>query len=149
MSFIFLFWFALEVFAIIQMSLFLTQFVEFRTKGEGSVQPDPSTFVWEHLELGSGDVSIKVIWMPAVDGATGMNFFVKYRIKSESSWILTHHEEVNDFVIVRQLLPSQLYEMVMVSIDGEFSAESQIQEIKTKEIGIKNNIELKIIRKRF
>lgn len=121
------------------MRLFYRRFVELQTKEEGSVQPDSPTFVWQHLKQENGNIAIKVIWMPAADGATGSNFFLKYRIKGESAWTLTHHEEVNDFVIIRQLSPNRLYQIVIVSVDGEFTAEGQMQEITTRAIGMKIN----------
>lgn len=127
------------------MTSYCRRYVEVQTKREGIVQPDPPTFVWEHLELEAGNITIKVIWIPALDGATGSHFFVKYRIKSESSWTLTHHEEVDDFVIIGQLLPSQLYEMVVVSVDGEFMAESPVQEIRTKTFGMETNYKNEIL----
>ena len=78
--------------------------------------------------LAGGSLSVKVIWLPKVDGNPGTDFYLKYRLKGESKWLHTSVIELDDFVVIGELSPSKIYEMAVVSVEGGFEAESDIQE---------------------
>lgn len=88
----------------------------------------------------NGFATIKVDWRPNINaGRPGTHFFVKYRIKGETTW-LTSDVELDDMhTIIRGLQPDETYEFVVISVDGEHLAESQIQDVPTIGIGMYQN----------
>lgn len=101
-----------------------------------SYPPDQPDFKWQQWPSENGFAVVKITWIPNIHGRAGSHFFVKYRIHGESTWLGRDYEFENDFIIIRGLQPSETYEFVVVSVDGEHWTESQIQEIRTIEIGI-------------
>ncbi|XP_055307927.1 neuroglian-like [Sitodiplosis mosellana] len=105
--------------------------IERRTNSNGSIKPDPSTFAWKLLDSNNDNTTIKVIWMPNVDGRPGLNFIVNYRIKGSSVWSSTNLITTDTSVVIPELPLNQVYEFIVVSVDGEYKTESQIREIST------------------
>lgn len=107
--------------------------MESKTKSKGAFQPDPPTFTWELSPTKNDEqkIDIIVIWMPKVDGVPGSHFFVKYRIKGRADWNTTHVIFYEDFKKISSLLKNNVYELSVVSVDGEYLAESEVQEIST------------------
>lgn len=52
----------------------------------------------------SNKYSVRVTWMPNVDGNPGSNFYAKYRLKGNKKWIHTDKIYDEDFIIVNNLL---------------------------------------------
>lgn len=104
------------------------------TESGESNKLDPPTFEWELLNstVNNENVSIKVIWMPNVDGHPGTNFFVKYHKKGELKWNKTEQIRDVDYVIISELPLNEVFEFRVVSVDGEHTAESQTIEISTR-----------------
>lgn len=73
--------------------------------------------------------------MPSVDGRSGSHFFAKYRIKGETTWLSTDNILEDDYVLIRGLQPDETYEFIVASVDGEYLAESHVQDVPTIGIG--------------
>lgn len=101
-----------------------------------SYPPDPPYFTWEQQPADNGYATIRVNWMPSIDGRSGSHFFAKYRIKGETTWLSTDNILEDDFVIIRGLQPDETYEFVVASVDGEYLAESHVQDVPTIGIGM-------------
>lgn len=102
-----------------------------------SIAPDRPDFVWEQLPSDNGYAIIRINWLPNLNGRPGTHFFAKYRIKGDTTWLSTDSVLEDDFVVIRGLQPDDVYEFVVISIDGEHLTESQIQEVPTVGIGKK------------
>ncbi|XP_073993820.1 neuroglian isoform X3 [Rhodnius prolixus] len=105
-------------------------FIEQRTRGSQTVPPDVPKFTWSRLPSDNGYASVKVTWLPDLDGKPGSHFFVKYKIKGEPNFQRTDDTTDEDYTIVRGLKPSETYEFRVVSVDGEFVAESDSDDIE-------------------
>ncbi|CAB0005124.1 unnamed protein product [Nesidiocoris tenuis] len=105
-------------------------FIEHRTRGSVSVRPDPPSFHLVHLDSDNGYAQVKVVWLPYTEGKPGSHFFVKYRVKGEPTFMQTLETMDTDYVIVKGLEPSQVYEFQVASVDGEFVTESAPQEVQ-------------------
>ena len=93
------------------------------------------------MQIDDGFETITVNWSPNINGRPGTHFFVKYRIKDETSdpsdydldedpsYVATDPELYEDFIIIRGLNPNKTYEFIVVSVDGEYMAESEVKEI--------------------
>lgn len=79
---------------------------------------------------------IKVIWLPNLDGIPGANFYVKYHKIGELKWIKTEYIKDDDFVIIPELPLNEVYAFRVVSVDGDYTTESQIIEISTRISGM-------------
>lgn len=55
------------------------------------------------------------------------------RIKDEPQYTITPNELHEDYLIVRPLNPGQTYEFKLVAVDGEYSTESETQELEIVE----------------
>lgn len=85
----------------------------------------------------NASVTIKVIWMPSDRGIAGSDFYVKFRIKGKQNWNQTNHGIASkDFVIVSNLELNQAYEFFVVSVDGEFTNSSDVQDVSMVKIGM-------------
>lgn len=102
-----------------------------KTLSGDSYEPDRPDFSWEHLPSENGLESIKVNWLPNVNGRPGTHFFVKYRVKGEIYWSDTDYVLDEDFIIIRGLIPDETYEVVVISVDGNHMADSENKEIQT------------------
>lgn len=111
------------------MYFFYSCNIEKRTKADGSDPPAQPTFMWELLPLENDFLKVKIIWWPNVDGNPGTDFFVKYRLKGQQEWTNTKPIVTDDFVIIYGLSPKEMYEFVVVSVDGHFKTESVIVEV--------------------
>lgn len=77
------------------------------------------------------NAKIKVNWLPNVSGRPGTQFFAKYRIRGESTWLRTDDIKDDDFVVIHGLETDETYEFVVVSVDGNHLTESHIQDVRT------------------
>lgn len=93
--------------------------------------PDAPYFTWDQLPSDNGYATIRVNWMPSIEGKSGSHFFAKYRIKGETTWLSTENVLEDDYVIIRGLQPDENYEFKVVSVDGEYSTESLAQNVQT------------------
>lgn len=120
------------------LSLSLGRFsIEARTHSRAAVTPDKPTFIWKQMLSTNAFATIKVIWMPSYLGIAGSNFFVKFRIKGKQNWNQTNHSIVSkDFVIVSNLELNETYEFAVVSVDGEFTNISDVQDVSMVNIGM-------------
>lgn len=73
-------------------------------------------------------------WMPNVtNGNPGMDFIVKYRIKNQDEWMNTHLVVDELFVDIFEISSNETYEIVVASVEDEFTTESKIREINRGE----------------
>ncbi|XP_055305923.1 vascular endothelial growth factor receptor 3-like [Sitodiplosis mosellana] len=100
-----------------------------QTKPPGMKKPDQPTFTFELLPLETDFLRVKVIWLPNVDGNPGTDFYVKYRLKGVTEWHHTNPILKDDFSVIECLSPKETYEMIVVSLEGHFEAESDIQKV--------------------
>lgn len=107
-------------------------FIEQRTRSRTSaaVIPDKPKFTWTKLSSEEGYARIKVVWLPNIDGMLGSHFFVKYRKKGETMFQETGSEMNEDYIIVRGLMPGEMYEFSVVAVDGEHMTESEVEEVE-------------------
>lgn len=106
------------------------EYIEIETNSNEEIQPDSPAFKWEFLPLENEEMAnIKITWLPSILGHSGLNFFVKYRLKGNTNWSQTKLVLNDDFIIMDGILKNTTYEFVTVSVDGPFTAESSIQEI--------------------
>ncbi|XP_055305925.1 neuroglian-like [Sitodiplosis mosellana] len=96
-------------------------------------QPDVPSFTWEPLESTTNETSVRVNWIPKLNGNPGSSFRVLYRMDEKSNWTETEEVINHNSIIVTGLLQNQAYEMAVVSIDGQFLAQSEVQILKTNE----------------
>ena len=90
--------------------------------------PDAPTFTWTQL-LDNDMPVIKVTWLPNVDGNPGSHFYVQYRRKGETIFEKSAEEFDEEFLVLRGFDTGQIYEMRVVSVDGDLSTASQIEEM--------------------
>lgn len=95
--------------------------------------PDQPYFSYDLMS--NDDTAIKITWLPKLEGKPGANFFVKYRIKGNEEWSSTKLILDDDFAIVENLTPSELYEFKVVSVDGDYATESDAQDVPTVKYG--------------
>ena len=81
------------------------------------------------MSSGETNVTIRVNWIPNLDGNPGSHFFVKYRSKGEDNWTDIDPIYEEDYVIVKELSRGEAYQFQVVSIDGDLKAESDVQEV--------------------
>lgn len=67
--------------------------------------------------------------------------FPFHRLYGESMFQETKPELYQDFTILKGLEPERAYKMSVVAVDGEFTTESDIEEIDTHETGIVSTTE--------
>lgn len=93
-------------------------------------------FGWDRLPSDNGLANIQVTWYPNNDnGNPGSHFFVKYRLKGESQWLISDPEIINDRTTIRGLQPDMNYEFRAVSVDGVHMTESGTLDVDTYGIG--------------
>uniref|UniRef100_A0A0A9ZCK9 Neuroglian n=1 Tax=Lygus hesperus TaxID=30085 RepID=A0A0A9ZCK9_LYGHE len=120
-------------------------FIEHRTRGSQSVRPDPPSFKYVRMHSENGYASVKVFWLPNIEGKPGSHFFVKYRIKGEPTFTQTQETMDDDFVVVKGLQPSSTYEFQVVSVDGEFVTESASQDVEIYQVDMLPGVRPSII----
>lgn len=106
-------------------------FIDAKTseKDEKSMTPDRPDFTWEQLPSTDYFGGIKVKWLPNVTGKPGTHFFAKFRQEGASMWSETDYVLDDDSVEINDLLEDEVYEVAVVSVDGEYMTESNIQKI--------------------
>ncbi|KAF4518843.1 hypothetical protein B566_EDAN006694 [Ephemera danica] len=105
--------------------------IEQRTRASAAVIPDPPKFKWYRLPTDNGQASVKVVWLPDIDGKPGSHFFVKYKQRGETMYEQTDPQLEEDFIIVRGLKPGETYDMQVVAVDGEYMTASDAEEVET------------------
>lgn len=88
--------------------------------------PDQPSLECESMP--NDETAIRINWLPKLDGKSGTNFFVKYRIKGNAEWSSTGQILDDDFAIVENLTPNESYEFKVVSVDGDYATESDVQD---------------------
>lgn len=110
-------------------------FIDRKTRSGLPVMPDVPDFRVSTLPASNGLANIRVTWLPHLDGRPGSHFFVKYRIRGEPIFISTEPEMNDDSIVLRGLLPGEMYEVRAVAVDGDHVAESESREVDTSGIG--------------
>ncbi|KAL3290227.1 hypothetical protein HHI36_023584 [Cryptolaemus montrouzieri] len=105
-------------------------FIERSTKPLGSYLPSKPNFDWEPIKDGLSS-SIKVHWLPSEDGNPGSHFYIKYRKRGEPTYRQTPPELSEDYQIVTGLESGEVYEFIVVSVDGNYNVPSDTQEVNT------------------
>lgn len=57
------------------------------------------------------------------------------RLRGEPIYLESSSELEEDYIIVRGLLPGEVYEFKVVAVDGEFMTESETEEVETYSVG--------------
>ncbi|XP_035777597.1 neuroglian-like isoform X2 [Anopheles albimanus] len=106
--------------------------IERATSSSAGMPPDAPNFSWVTLHSDSrGLANVKMIWQPPLGGKPGSHFYMKYRLKDQSTWQTTDAELYENFQIVRGIDANRLYEFRAVSVDGDYETESATQEVDT------------------
>ncbi|XP_060537044.1 neuroglian isoform X2 [Cylas formicarius] len=111
-------------------------FIEKTTKPPGFHKPSPPKFRWELIKE-DDKPAVRVIWEPSEDGRPGSHFYVKYKKKGETQYLHTPHQKVNDTQDVLGLEGGETYDFVVTSVDGDYEADSDVQEVSTNDGVIK------------
>ena len=76
--------------------------------------------------------ALKVVWHPnfSDNKQPGSHFYVQYRRKGETLYENSAHELSENFIVLRGLEANQLYEIRVVSVDGDFSVPSETEEVE-------------------
>jgi fibronectin type 3 domain-containing protein len=101
-----------------------------RSRTSAPVVPDKPRLTWTKMYLEEDYARVKVVWLPDIDGKLGSPFFVKYRKKDETMFQETAPEMHEDYIIVRGLMPGEMYEFSVVAVDGELVTESEVEEVE-------------------
>ena len=105
-------------------------FIERSTKPPGDVVPYTPKFGWSHEPSDGRLAKVKVTWYPNRE-KPGSHFFVKYRKKGEETYLHTESEMNEDWLVVPGLEPGEVFEFVVVAVDGKNKVESEPQEVDT------------------
>ncbi|XP_014258139.1 neuroglian isoform X2 [Cimex lectularius] len=106
-------------------------YIEQRTRGSQTAPPDKPKFKWSRLPSENGYAKVKVQWLPNIEGSKpGSHFFVNYKLKGDTQYQKTPDTMDEDYVIIRGLQPSETYDFRVVSVDGEYVAESDAEEVE-------------------
>ncbi|XP_031639111.1 neuroglian-like isoform X2 [Contarinia nasturtii] len=91
-------------------------------------KPLVPSFTWEpQNELIGYDGNVRVNWKPTTnDGLSGSQFYVKFEDKKNHDWSKTSRIISEDFTIIN-LKPKVTYEVIVVSVDGNYETESDVQ----------------------
>ncbi|XP_050313304.1 neuroglian isoform X2 [Anthonomus grandis grandis] len=109
-------------------------FLEAETRSQRFMQPDKPSFRWEPLrDPGKPASSVRVTWLPNEHGNPGSHFYVKYKKRGESGYLKTPPEKNEDFMDVDGLENGETYEMIVVSVDGEYEIDSDPQDVYTND----------------
>lgn len=97
------------------------------------IEPNRPSFRWELINVTDELLSVKVTWLPCVEGNPGTDFITKYRLRGETQWISTGRIVTEDFVVIQNLLTKETYEMYVESVEGKFVTGSQIGEVSQRQ----------------
>lgn len=106
-------------------------FIETKTRASSPSPPDVPRFQWRRVPTKNGYSAVRVDWEPNLEGRSGSHFFLKYRLRGETTWAETEPESAEDYTLVRGLTPNEVYDFKMVAVDGEYMTESLVQEVDT------------------
>lgn len=130
----------IQLFFILISSYIFSHHIILDTKS--TAPPTKPSFTWEFLDAAYNKTNIT--WLPDMDGNPGSSFRVVYRLKGHTGWIETETVINSKSAIIDDLLSDTVYEMAVVSIDGKYTTESDVQEIKTIVPGKQQYFENKI-----
>ncbi|XP_014473407.1 PREDICTED: neuroglian isoform X2 [Dinoponera quadriceps] len=108
-------------------------FIEQKTRM--SQRPDVPQFTWITVPSETGYSNIKIVWEPNLNGNPGSHFFVKYKLKGETIFLMTDPEFQTNTIEIRGLQSGELYTMSVVAVDGEYLTESPPQDVETSSEG--------------
>ena len=112
-------------------------FIEESTRGDDDTVPDQPTFETNRLPEDNGKSGVRVTWLPSLaNNRPGSHFYVQFRRKGETQWESTPMEEENDFIIVRGLEPTSIYDFRVISVDGKHQTPSKKRELDPAAHGI-------------
>ena len=112
-------------------------FIEETTRGDEDTIPDVPDLNYYRLPDDEGKSGVRVIWLPHIESdRPGSHFYVQYRRKGETQFESTPMEEENDFILVRGLEPSAIYEFRVVAVDGKHQTPSRLLEVNAGSLGI-------------
>lgn len=70
-------------------------------------------------------VSTKITWIPDIDRNPGDHFYIKYRMKGAPEYFVSDPVYDKDYIILKYFNSCKNYEIILVSVDGEYSKESE------------------------
>jgi len=107
-------------------------YIERSTHDGLPLQPDQPQFTWFSMETEEKMPALKVVWHPnfSDNKQPGSHFYVQYRRKGETLYENSAHELSENFIVLRGLEANQLYEIRVVSVDGDFSVPSETEEVE-------------------
>nr|CAD7598606.1 unnamed protein product [Timema genevievae] len=111
-------------------------FIEQRTRASATAIPDKPKFTWHRIPTENGYATVKVVWLPNVEGKLGSHFFVKYKLKAETIYTESKAVFTEDFTEIRGLMPGEVYEFIVVAVDGDQMTESEPEEVETHSVGL-------------
>ncbi|XP_008180512.1 neuroglian-like [Acyrthosiphon pisum] len=108
-------------------------FIEQQTKSPLQVDTelDKPEFSYVHKAYSKFFDTVRIYWKPSLDRNPGSHFYVKYRLEGDYLYEETKHELDKNFIDVKGLKRGQLYEFIVVVVDGYTIRESDIVEIET------------------
>ncbi|KAK4296763.1 hypothetical protein Pmani_030767 [Petrolisthes manimaculis] len=106
-----------------------------RSTDTEATPPGKPTIIWQHMSTNTGAVAIKITWVPDTEGNPGSHFFVKYKLYGASMFDETKPELYRDFIVLKGLKTESTYQVAVVAVDGEFTTESDLEEIDTHATG--------------
>nr|CAD7257229.1 unnamed protein product [Timema shepardi] len=109
-------------------------FIEQRTRASATAIPDKPKFTWHRIPTENGYATVKVVWLPNVEGKLGSHFFVKYKLKAETIYTESKAVFTEDFTEIRGLMPGEVYEFIVVAVDGDQMTESEPEEVETHSV---------------
>merc|ERR1712071_327297 len=107
-------------------------YIETSTRNGQPSPPDKPQFTWFSMQTEEKMPALKIVWHPnfADHKQPGSHFYVQYRRIGETIWENSVHELSENFIILRGLETNQLYEIRVVSVDGDYSVASDAEEIE-------------------
>ncbi|XP_025407502.1 neuroglian-like [Sipha flava] len=107
-------------------------FIEQQTKSplpEGT-ELDKPEFTYDHRPNSNAFDTVRILWTPKLDGNPGSHFFVKYKLKGDNLYEKTNPELDKNYIDVKGLKPEEVYEFIVVAVDGDTMKDSDIVEIE-------------------
>ncbi|KAF0760773.1 neuroglian-like isoform X1 [Aphis craccivora] len=91
---------------------------------------DKPVFNYVHKAYNKIFDTVRIFLTPNLDGNPGSHFFVKYKLKSDYLYEETEHEFYKNFIDIKGLKPENLYEFIVVAVDGDIIQQSDTVEIE-------------------
>ncbi|KAJ8963698.1 hypothetical protein NQ317_009786 [Molorchus minor] len=90
------------------------------------VTPSPAPGRWVNVNIACL-VNTLIKWIPDVDNNPGDYFYVKYRPVGDEDFLKTAPQMEEDYLILENFNACINYEIILVTVDGEFETESEQQ----------------------